>query len=108
MPEQDDRLAVRRPSVTAVIDGLVGRNLVDRRHDESDRRQVSHVLTAEGRRLLAAADEAVDRRLTDIAGRLPSHDLGRRALDDLGLWQQALLASRGLAEAPEQTPVAAR
>ncbi|HEX3946103.1 MAG TPA: MarR family transcriptional regulator, partial [Acidimicrobiales bacterium] len=70
-----DRLAVRRPSVTAVVDGLVARGLVSRRHDECDRRQVSHVLTTEGRRVLAAADRAVDRRLEAVAACLPDPEL---------------------------------
>ena len=30
-----DRLAVRRPSITALIDGLVARDLVDRRQEDS-------------------------------------------------------------------------
>jgi DNA-binding MarR family transcriptional regulator len=89
-----DHLAVRPPSVTAVVDGLVGRGLVERHHTEDDRRRVSHVLTAEGRRLLAAADEAVDGRLSDIADCLPSRRLARRALDDVALWQEAMLAHR--------------
>ena len=41
-----ERLAVRPPSVTAIIDGLVGRGLVERRNVAADRRQVDHVLTA--------------------------------------------------------------
>lgn len=89
-----DRLAVRPPSVTAVVDGLVSRGLVDRAHREDDRRRVSHTLTSEGRRLLAAADEAVEARLDAIAGCLPNQQLVRRANASLGIWQQALLAHR--------------
>jgi len=94
-----DRLAVQRPSVTAVVDGLVARGLVDRRPGEGDRRQVSHTLTDDGRRVLAAADAAVERRLEAVAGCLPDADQARRAVDDLGLWQQALLYRLGLVEA---------
>ena len=36
-----DRLAVRRPSITALIDGLVARGLVDRRQEDADRRRVA-------------------------------------------------------------------
>ena len=89
-----DRLAVRPPSVTAVVDGLVGRGLVERRQSEVDRRRVSHVLTPGGRRVLAAADEAVDARLQAIAGCLPGERPARRALQGMALWQQALLAHR--------------
>jgi long-chain acyl-CoA synthetase len=62
-----DRLAVSRPSITAVVDGLVTRGLVERQHDPGDRRRVGHDLTAEGRRVLERADQSVDRRLSEIA-----------------------------------------
>lgn len=88
------RLAVRPPTVTAVVDGLAGRGLVERRHSERDRRQVAHILTERGRRVLRQADEAVEQRLAAIAGCLPNKDATRRALDSLDLWQQALLAHR--------------
>jgi DNA-binding MarR family transcriptional regulator len=97
-----ERLAVRPPSVTAVVDGLVGRGLVERRHGEDDRRQVSHTLTDQGRLVLAAADEAVDGRLTEIAGCLPDQRLARRAVGDVGLWQQAMLAHRERTVAAER------
>ncbi len=90
-----DRLEVRPPSVTAVMDGLVSRGLVDRAHREDDRRRVSHTLTPEGRQLLAAADTAVEARLDAIAACLPNRQLVRRATASWGLWQQALLARRG-------------
>lgn len=87
-----DRLAVRPPSVTAVIDGLVARGLVDRRPVQDDRRRVSHVLTGSGRRLLAEADAAVEARLREIATSLADPGLALRAIEDLGIWQQALRA----------------
>jgi long-chain acyl-CoA synthetase len=95
-----DRLAVRRPSVTAVVDGLVARGLVDRRHADDDRRQVSHTLTADGRRALAAADDAVDRRLDAVGGCLPKPDLARQAVDDVVRWHDALLARLDLGPLP--------
>jgi long-chain acyl-CoA synthetase len=60
-------LALTRPSVTAVMDGLVGRGLVERQGDAADRRRVQHRLTGEGRRLLAAADRAAGQRLRQLA-----------------------------------------
>src|SRR5580700_10654088 len=42
-----DRLAVRPPSITAVIDGLVARGLVDRKQEDTDRRRVALRLTDE-------------------------------------------------------------
>jgi DNA-binding MarR family transcriptional regulator len=88
-----ERLAVRPPSVTAVVDGLVGRGLVERRNVEADRRQVDHVLTPEGRRTLDTADAAVSARLQDIAGCLDKDD-AEQALDGLVVWRRAFSAYR--------------
>jgi DNA-binding MarR family transcriptional regulator len=85
-----ERLAVRPPSVTAVIDGLVARGLVARHAIEGDRRSVSLVVTDEGARVLALAEVAVDSRLSGIAVFLDDDDGGKRALADLGRWNAAL------------------
>jgi long-chain acyl-CoA synthetase len=61
-----DKLAVSRPSVTGVVDGLVTRGLVRRGQADGDRRRVDIDLTDSGRELLAAADGAVDARLDRI------------------------------------------
>jgi long-chain acyl-CoA synthetase len=58
-----EKLAVSRPSVTGVVDGLVARGLVHREHDGNDRRRVDVRLTDAGRRLLTDADLAVEQRL---------------------------------------------
>ncbi len=95
-----DRLAVRRPSITAIIDGLVARGLVDRRQEDTDRRRVALRLTDEGARILADADRAVDDYLASIAGHLPGKDEAM-ALRSLELWGRAMAASR---EGPEGRP----
>ena len=87
-----ERLAVRPPSITAVVDGLVSRGLVERKHATDDRRRVAHVLTGKGEKLLATANEAVDSRLAGIAGSLESDELTARALEGLALWRQAMAA----------------
>ena len=87
-----DRLAVRPPSVTALVDGLVARGLVDRHADTGDRRRVAVTVTPAGLDVLAAADSAVDARLVGIAGWLGDDDGGLGALDDLGRWSGALRA----------------
>jgi len=87
-----ERLAVRPPSITAVVDGLVSKGLVKRRHAEDDRRRVTHVLTSKGERLLATANEAVDSRLAGIAGSLATKELTERALEGLELWRHAMAA----------------
>jgi DNA-binding MarR family transcriptional regulator len=88
-----DHLAVSRPHVTAVVDGLVERGWVERRPDRDDRRRVSHVLTDGGRDMLAAADQAVEARLLGVLGQLPP-GLSQRAATGLGLWARALDAAR--------------
>lgn len=89
-----ERLAVSRPSVTAVVDGLVARGLVRRGQDKADRRRVMHVLTPRGRALLGAADKAVDGRLTAILGHLDGPAERVAAIDDLGRWREALQRHR--------------
>jgi DNA-binding MarR family transcriptional regulator len=94
-----DRLAVRRPSITALIDGLVARGFVDRRQEDADRRRVELRLTADGISTLARADAAVDDYLVAIAGHLPDKDEAM-ALRSLELWARAMVESR---QGPRQT-----
>jgi len=94
-----DRLAVRRPSITALIDGLVARGLVDRRQEEDDRRKVALRLTKEGERILGEADRAVDEYIAALAGYLPTKEEAM-ALRSLELWGRAMVASR---EAPKES-----
>jgi long-chain acyl-CoA synthetase len=84
-----DRLAVRPPSVTALIDGLVARNLVERKHEEGDRRRISRRLTPEGEQILAQANQTLDAYIGSIAATLPPEDEAV-ALRSLELWGQAL------------------
>ena len=84
-----NRLAVRPSSVTAIIDGLVARGLVDRKHEEGDRRRIALRLTKAGERIVAEADRTVDAYLTSIAARLPDAD-EVMVLRSLELWGQAL------------------
>lgn len=85
-----DKLAVSRPSVTGVVDGLVARGLVTRAHDPVDRRRISVDLTEQGRALLAGVDLEVGRRLRDIAAYCSEGPAG--ALAGLTPWQDALEA----------------
>ena len=89
-----ERLAVRPPTVTSVVDGLVARGLVERRTVKGDRRRVDHVLTDHGRQVLDAADDAVNTQLLEIAGHLGDDADADRAFEGLTLWRRALLASR--------------
>ena len=51
MGELADRMKVRTPTVSRMIDAMVARGLVDREPDSTDRRKVWLHLTAEGREL---------------------------------------------------------
>ena len=75
------RLAVSPPSVTAVVDGLVGRGLVERQADPEDRRRLTLLLTKDGTKLLAAADAAAEARLDEIAGYFDTSPDGTRRLE---------------------------
>jgi long-chain acyl-CoA synthetase len=88
-----ERLTVSPPSVTAVVDGLVARDLVVRIPDPSDRRRLNLELTEAGRRILVAADDSVNERLTQIALLLVDGDPSE-AIDDLEHWHDALDAYR--------------
>ena len=87
-----EKLAVSRPSVTGVVDGLVARGLVERHHDRDDRRRVGHELTAEGRRLLEAADAEIERRLGEVATYGPASVAA--AFEGLRPWRESLDAYR--------------
>jgi len=78
------RLAVSPPSVTAVVDGLVARGLVERRADPEDRRRLTLLLTRDGTKLLAAADAAAEAHLDEIAGYFDAPPTG------LDAWNLAL------------------
>ncbi len=93
-------LDVRPPSVTALIDGLVARGLVDRRQEDSDRRRVALRITDDGAQLVTEADRAVDEQLAHIAAYLPSKD-EVMALRSLELWGRALSEAREARRAAE-------
>ena len=84
-----DHLAVSRPTITAVVDGLVARGLVERSPEDRDRRRIGHTLTAAGRQLLQDADRSVDARLLAIAAHL-GDEVRTEALRGLDGWRQAL------------------
>ncbi len=90
-------LAVSRPTITVVVDGLVAKGFVERQGDDTDRRKVHHRLTAAGRRTLDRADAAVAERLGELATHLEDSEV-RTAVRGLELWGDALLAARNAAQ----------
>lgn len=87
------KLAVTPPSVTTVVDGLVQRGLVERRHALSDRRRVSVTLTESGQHILAEADDQVGARLADILTEADPDALAL-ALAGVERWREAMDAWR--------------
>jgi DNA-binding MarR family transcriptional regulator len=88
------RLAVSPPSVTAVVDGLVTRGLVERQADAADRRRLTLQLTPDGAKLLRAAERAVDVRLGEVAEYLEDPSSAAAAIAALQQWNHALDAFR--------------
>jgi DNA-binding MarR family transcriptional regulator len=88
-----ERLAVRPPSVTSLVDGLVAKGLVRRGADADDRRRQVLEVTGSGEAALAEADEAVATRLRELADRLDARKADR-AIGSLCDWGVALERSR--------------
>jgi long-chain acyl-CoA synthetase len=99
------RLGITRPSVTALVDGMVARGLVDRQPDTDDRRRVHHRVTPAGRDALAAADRGVDERLRELASHL-SPDDAARAFEGLALWNEAVASAAAAVARAAQTGAA--
>jgi long-chain acyl-CoA synthetase len=83
------RLVVSRPSVTALVDGLVARGMVQRGTDPADRRHVTHLVTERGQSVLAEADRAAAARLRELSTHLSADD-APAACAGLGAWGRAL------------------
>lgn len=82
-------LAVSRPAITTLVDGLVARGYVERLEVAGDRRRVDHVLTDEGLKVLWRADEAVEQAMAALCARLPEEKRAP-AIAGLELWGEAL------------------
>ncbi|MDH4172023.1 MAG: MarR family transcriptional regulator [Acidimicrobiia bacterium] len=86
-------LAVRPPTVTTVMNGLVEEGLVDRIRATDDRRRVDYELTEQGAGALAVANDAADAALGRLAGHLPDARQPA-AFDGIALWRSALDTAR--------------
>ena len=87
------RLSVSRPSITALMDGLITRGLVERRPDSDDGRRVHHHLTDDGRNVLQRADQAVGDRLVAIGTHVNAGDPSV-LIASLARFGQAIRAAR--------------
>jgi long-chain acyl-CoA synthetase len=101
------KLAVSRPTVTAVVEGLVERGLVDRRHSAEDRRRVSVNLTESGRLTLARADEVVSSKLAEVLAAVSPRQAAQ-AVNGIVQWGSAMDAKKARKHAApgEHVPVA--
>ncbi|RVU39589.1 MarR family transcriptional regulator [Hwanghaeella grinnelliae] len=75
-----NQMSVSQATVTALVDKLVARGMVERRSSEQDRRQINVVMTALGESTLEHAPDALQQRYV-------------RAFEDLADWEQAQLVS---------------
>jgi len=79
------QIGVAAPSMTAMIDGLVDRGLVDRSIDPNNRRQVIILLTDDGKARLSALEQAITDRISEALAVLSGEqkELLLTALHDL-------------------------
>lgn len=82
-------LDVSPPSLTALVDGCVARGLVERVTSPEDRRRVLHILTHDGKALLAKADVVVAERLAATLAHVPAPK-ARKIIEGLELLWDAL------------------
>jgi long-chain acyl-CoA synthetase len=94
------RMSVSKPSITALVDGLVQRGLVERRPSTDDRRRVQHVVTPAGLKALDRADTAVNDRLEQLISLLDPDDRDT-AGPGLAQWGEALVRARAARHAAE-------
>lgn len=87
------RLALSKPTVTAVVEGLVEKGYLARSGVSGDRRAIDLSLTEAGCRALAATDIAMGERLAAVLERCEDPD---RVLD--GLAQLAIALNRVITE----------
>lgn len=77
-------------TVTGILDRLEERGLVERRHDEEDRRVRNIKITAAGRRLVGDTPPTMGRRLTGVLARRPKSEREQtiRALERIAGWME--------------------
>jgi DNA-binding MarR family transcriptional regulator len=88
------RLALSKPTVTAVVDGLVERGMLVRSEVAGDRRAVKLSLTPAGRTALAATEAAMSERLAGVLIRCDDPELARAGLVQLGQALDQAVAER--------------
>ncbi|MET0323904.1 MAG: MarR family transcriptional regulator [Ilumatobacteraceae bacterium] len=92
------RLAVTKPTLTALIDGLVERGFVVRETADGDRRAVRLSITDAGRAAAAEAGAQLREVLDDVVRRCPDPGQVLAVLDDLrqaldARWNERIVAT---------------
>jgi DNA-binding MarR family transcriptional regulator len=98
------RLALGRPTVSAAVDSLVKRGLLERLGVDGDHRVAELRLTAEGEQLLARVEVEMRRRLRDLASLTIDPDRLLEALVWLGQAVDQWRAERRLQAAESGRP----
>ena len=75
-------LGLSLPAASRMVEGLVRKNFVVRRIPPGNRRLIALALSARGRRTVAAARQATERRLAEVVASIPP---GQRAAIQRGL-----------------------
>ena len=88
------RLALGKPTVTASVDALCRRGLLERHDIEDDQRVAALHLTEEGRRVLANAERAMTERLRGVLEHTKRPEESVRALGRLGRGLDLVVAER--------------
>ncbi len=80
-----DHIGLTLPSMSKLIDGLVGRGLIVREFDRGDRRRITLRLTSAGSSMLAAAHDSTRAYLAGLLADLTPEERQRvfQALEDL-------------------------
>jgi DNA-binding MarR family transcriptional regulator len=85
--EVGQRLAMKPPNVSTLVDGLVSRGLATRARHDDDARRWSLTLTAAGAELLVEAERRADQTLTYVLANRADRDSLREGLDE---WEPVL------------------
>src|SRR6476659_10106030 len=78
------QLALAKPTVSATVDTLVERGLVERASSRDDRRVTTLTVTASGHDVLAGAEAAMRARLDDVLARVDDPEAVSQTLTALG------------------------
>jgi DNA-binding MarR family transcriptional regulator len=92
-------LALGKPAVSAAVDSLRKRGLIERLEVDGDQRAATLRLTGDGQRLLAEVEDEMRQRLRDLCGRTPDAERMLEALVWLGRALDDRRAERSAARA---------